>query len=49
MVFVGVLVNQRVEKLSPSCLTVTGGACVAMGVFGCFAMILTLLVGQGLL
>ncbi len=49
VVFVGVLVNQRVEKLSPLCLTVTGSACVVTSVFGCFVTILALLAGQGLL
>ena len=41
--FVGVLVSQEVEKLSPLRLTVMGGACVAMSVFGCFVVILAIL------
>jgi hypothetical protein len=47
--FIGILASQKVEKLSPLCLTVTGSACVAMSVFGCFIVLLALLVEQGLL
>lgn len=47
--FVGVLVSQKVEKLSPLCLTITESVWVATSVFGYFIVILALLVGQGLL
>ena len=45
----GAFASQEIEKLSPVCLTITGGVCIATSIFGCFTVILALLVGQGLL
>ena len=44
--FIGVLISQEIEKLSPLRLTLIGCVCIALSIFGCLILILTILVGE---